>query len=258
MEAPSRPSFDYEQIPLGYYDEVSRSGHPIRQCWHRQKFARVAAALPPGPGLSLLDIGCFAGTFLGSLPPERFSRQLGVDILPRQIEWATAHYGAPFREFRAIADLSSLSSLGETFDCVTLVEVIEHLDSDQIRELLAGVRQVLRPGGTFVLTTPNYASAWPLIERILNRVSDVVYEEQHLSKFSFPRFERQLLAIDPGSSDWLELEWKTTSHFLSPFFGIFSVPFAMRISEFRDPGRWPFPLGNLILARFRRRSAESA
>ncbi|QDV37854.1 bifunctional 3-demethylubiquinone-9 3-methyltransferase/ 2-octaprenyl-6-hydroxy phenol methylase [Tautonia plasticadhaerens] len=246
------PAFDYDQIPLGYYDEVMRTGHPVRRCWHRQKFQRALAALPPGPGLSVLDIGCFAGTFLGMLPGDRFPRQLGVDIIPKQIEWAASHYAAPYREFRAIPGLSALADLGETFDCVTLIEVLEHLSAEEIRALLGHVGRLLKPGGRFLMTTPNYASAWPLLERILNRASDVKYEEQHLSKFTYPGFERQLRAISPGFERDLELELKTTSHLLSPFVGAISEPLAMWLSRCRDPGQWRFPFGSLILARFRK------
>src|SRR5690606_10760436 len=135
-----------------------------RRCWHRQKFQRVLAAMPTGAGRSVLDIGCFAGTFLGMLPPERFPRQLGVDIIPKQIEWATARYGAPHREFRVIPSLAALATLDESFDCVTLIEVLEHLSAPEIRELLGQVARLLKPGGRFLLTTPNYASAWPLLE----------------------------------------------------------------------------------------------
>jgi SAM-dependent methyltransferase len=201
----------------------------------------------------VLDIGCFAGTFLGMLPPDRFPRQLGVDIIPKQIDWATAHYGAPHREFRVIPSLATLAELDETFDCVTLIEVLEHLSAEEIRVLLGHIGRLLKPGGQFLMTTPNYASAWPLLELILNRASDVKYEEQHLSKFSYRGFERQLRAIAPNFNRQLELELKTTSHLLSPFVGAISEPMAMWLSRCRDPGHWRFPFGNLILARFRRR-----
>jgi cyclopropane fatty-acyl-phospholipid synthase-like methyltransferase len=249
---PPAPAFDYDQIPLGYYDEILRGGHPIRRCWHRQKFERVIAALPQRPGQAILDIGCFAGTFLGMLPPERFPRQLGVDIIPKQIAWATEHYGTPYREFRVIQDLPALASLDERFDAITLIEVLEHLDASQIREVLHQVARLLRPGGRFLMTTPNYASTWPILERILDRASDVKYEEQHLTKFTFPGFSRQLRAIDPDIDRLLTLELKTTSHFLSPFVGGLSERFATWLSRHRDPARWRFPFGNLILARFRR------
>lgn len=251
-ESPPR-RFDYGGIPTGYYDEVMRTGHPVRRCWHRQKFERVIAALPGGEGRSILDIGCFAGTFLSLLPPEQFARQLGVDILPAQIRWAAEHHGTPFREFRAISSLEDLVLLGESFDCITLIEVIEHLDAGEIRRLLGHVAELLTPGGQFVITTPNYASAWPLVELALNRLSDVKYEEQHLSRFRFRSFDRRLRALAPEFDAAMELELKTTSHFLSPFLAVVSERLAMRASRVRDPERWHLPFGNLILARYRKR-----
>jgi 2-polyprenyl-3-methyl-5-hydroxy-6-metoxy-1,4-benzoquinol methylase len=250
---PKAKAYDYDGIPCGYYDEVMRRGHPVRRCWHRQKFERVIAALPPGEGLSILDIGCAAGTFLSMVPRARFARQLGVDIIAKQVEWATGRYGTKWRQFRRIDGLEQLATLGERFDCITLIEVIEHLDAAQIRELLARVADLLRPGGSFLLTTPNYASAWPILERVLNRVSDVTYDEQHLTRFTYAGFERHLRRIAPGFDRRMALDLKTTSHFMSPFLGLFSERLAMGAARLRNPGRWRFPFGNLILARFRSR-----
>ena len=44
QRAPSR--FDYSQIPLGYYDDITRRGNPIRRLWHLSKFERVIDCLP--------------------------------------------------------------------------------------------------------------------------------------------------------------------------------------------------------------------
>jgi SAM-dependent methyltransferase len=232
-----------------------RAGHPIRRCWHRQKFERVIAALPERTGLSLLDVGCAAGTFLGLIPRERFARQLGVDIVAKQVDWANVHYGRPWREFKTVQSLDELIDAGESFDCVTLIEVIEHLDESLIRAVLGQVARLLRPGGCLVLTTPNYASTWPILERMLNRVSDVTYDEQHLTRFRYPTFERRLGSIAPGLSAALALDMKATSHFLSPFLAGVSERIAMRVSRLRQPERWSFPFGNLILARLRRTTA---
>ena len=40
-----------------------------------------------------------------------------------------------------------------SFDCVVAVEVLEHVERD--REFIRHVRRVLRPGGVFLMTTPN-------------------------------------------------------------------------------------------------------
>jgi 2-polyprenyl-3-methyl-5-hydroxy-6-metoxy-1,4-benzoquinol methylase len=192
------PHFNYDQIPKGYYDRVLREGNPVRRLWHVSKFERVLDYLPDRPDQSILDIGCFAGTFLSLVPEHRFTRQLGVDILPEQIAYANAHYATPFREFRHMRRIAELdTAVKETFDCITLVEVIEHLNPDEIRALFDQVVDRLEPGGKLVLTTPNYASAWPLIEMVLNKVSEVSYEEQQITKFTYFDMEQKLAAIYP-------------------------------------------------------------
>jgi len=75
---------ELSEIPIGHYHRVMESGNPIRRAWHLLKFRRVLDAFPPGPGLSLLDVGCFAGSLLSLSDETRFTRQLGVDILPER------------------------------------------------------------------------------------------------------------------------------------------------------------------------------
>ena len=101
-----RAQFDYQGIPVGYYDSVARQGNPIRRCWQMEKFERILDCLPQARGLSLLDVGTFAGTFLSLLPPERFVRQVGVDILEDQIAYASKNYGTYFREFRYVRNIT--------------------------------------------------------------------------------------------------------------------------------------------------------
>ncbi|HSI06105.1 MAG: class I SAM-dependent methyltransferase [Myxococcota bacterium] len=247
--------FDYSGIPVGFYDQVARGqGSAIRKAWHLQKFQRIVDCLPRGPGLSILDVGCFAGTFLSLLDLERFTRQLGVDILPEQVAYANEHYGNAQREFRAIGDVSDIHNLGETFDCVTCIEVIEHLTPEIIKRLIDNVAQVLRPGGAFVLSTPNYASTWPLVELLLNRFSDVSYEEQHITKLNAFNLEKKLAGIAPSLRTCFHLEMKTTTHLLTPFLAPLGFDAIMRLSGAVPHKSWRVPFGNLCLAVFVRNS----
>ncbi len=253
MARRDRPRFDYGTIPEGHYDRVLRHGSPIRRLWHLSKFERVLDYLPKQGGQSLLDIGCFAGSFLSLADPERFTRQLGIDILPAQVAYANAQYGTPARRFQAVQSIADLRQVEERFDCVTLIEVIEHLQPDEIRVLLDNVARLLNPGGKLVLTTPNYASSWPILEQILNRVGDVSYEEQHVTRFTFFNLERKLAGIYPSLRDGFELELKTTTHFITPFLAGLSFDLAHRLSRAVPHHRWRLPFGNLILAAFVRR-----
>ncbi|HZZ84839.1 MAG TPA: class I SAM-dependent methyltransferase [Anaeromyxobacteraceae bacterium] len=251
--APEASRFDYGSIPLGHYDRVLREGSGIRRLWHLSKFERVLDYLPRGAGQSLLDIGCFAGSFLSMVPPERFSRQLGVDILPAQIDYANAHHGSQARRFQHVRSIADLGEVDARFDCVTVIEVIEHLTPDEIRALLGHAARLLAPGGRLVLTTPNYASTWPILERILNRVGDVNYQEQHITRFTFFDLERKLAAIHPALRSEFALELRTTTHLLTPFLAGISFDLAHRISRLVPHRRWKLPFGNLILAGFVRR-----
>ena len=209
--------FDYSAIPEGFYQQVIETGNPIRRAWHMQKFAQVIECVPTGRELAILDIGCFSGTFLSLLSEEQFGRQMGVDILEKQTQYATRRFGTPYRSFRHIRRISDLAGIDATFDCVTLIEVIEHLKKEEIGELLRHVSCKVKKGGHFVMSTPNYFSIWPLLEIAVNRLSEVSYEEQHITKFNYFNCLSKLRGIYPALMDEFDLVLRTTTHFFAPF-----------------------------------------
>ena len=251
--------FDYSGFPAGYYNEVIQQGSPVRRAWHLQKFKRVIDCLPAGEDLAILDIGCFAGTFLSMVDPRRFTRQLGVDVLPTQIEYANQQFGTANRSFRHIESLAALHDFTERFHVITLIEVIEHLDPADVASVLAAAAKLLHPGGTLVLTTPNYTSSWPVLELIINRVSEVSYEEQHITKFNYFNVQRKLERLAPGFFQDFSIRFKTTTHLISPFLAQLSPELAARSSEFLRHETWRFfPFGNLILMALIRIDQPSA
>jgi 2-polyprenyl-3-methyl-5-hydroxy-6-metoxy-1,4-benzoquinol methylase len=237
----------YDAIPVGFYDAVLRGGNPVRRLWHLAKFERVLDCLPRRDGGSILDIGCFAGSFLSLVPEDRFARQLGVDILRSQVEYARARYGTGFRDFRHLPDLRALETIHETFDCITGIELIEHLTPAELRSLMQQAAQKLVPGGRLVITTPNYASTWPLLEAMVNRFSEVTYAEQHITRFNYFQIERQLARLYPDFKRQFKVELKTTTHLLAPFLAGLSFRGARFLSRLISHRRWRQPFGNLVL-----------
>ncbi len=249
---PARPAFDYGAIPEGYYDAIAREGNPVRRLWHLSKFERVIDALPHAPGQSLLDIGCFAGTFLSMLDPRVFSQQVGVDILPAQIAYANRVHGRNYRRFQHIDSLNALDQVEGSFSCVTLIEVIEHLEPAEIAVVLSQAARLLTPGGRLVITTPNYSSAWPAIELLINLFSDLSYREQHITKFSYRKMESKLESTYPEFAKLFAPERKTTTHLVSPFLAALSFRGARALSRAVPPRFWRVPVGSLILTVFQR------
>jgi len=242
--------FNYESIPEGFYQDVIETGNPVRRAWHLQKFERVIQSLPSGSGMSILDIGCFAGTFLSRVPESWFSRQVGVDILPNQINYANRRFGSAFREFRAIESVSALGQVEGEFDVVTLIEVIEHLNEAEVAEVMRQAAAKVKPGGHLVLSTPNYTSSWPVVEVLVNFLSEVSYEEQHITKFNYFNCVKKLTRIAPELEKSFRLDFRTTTHFIAPFMAAVSLDAAMWFSRAVPHHRWGNPFGNLILMSF--------
>jgi SAM-dependent methyltransferase len=107
----------------------------------------------PAGARSLLDVGCNAGDLLVNLRhayPEM--RLVGVDVNAAQIEAARARLLDI--EFH-LATGTALPFPDEEFDCVTCIEVLEHIAPEQREAALREIYRVLRPGGRLVLRVPH-------------------------------------------------------------------------------------------------------
>lgn len=218
-------TYDYDGIVPGYYDEVFRRGSGIQSKWHHLKFRHVYASFPDDVR-DHLDVGCGPGTFIGTLPNEM--RCVGTDLAKAQIDYANREYGTTSHSFVCVRD-DTLPFEVAQFDVVTSIELIEHLQPIAIDRLLKEVRRVLRPGGRLLLTTPNYAGFWPLLEKVVNARAPVSYENQHVTFFT-PEKLRELL-IDQGFAD----VHVSTFQGAAPFAAAVSWKLADRVQILENP-----------------------
>jgi SAM-dependent methyltransferase len=134
--------------------------------WLSGKYRIIAdvvdrAFRPQGPSPRVLDLGCGPGNLLDVLPACTGSGAggargavFGSDYSEEALRF-TAGRGYP-RLFRA--DFQRLPVASASFDLVTCIDVLEHLEDD--RRAIAEVARILRPSGLLVASVPAFMSLW--------------------------------------------------------------------------------------------------
>ncbi len=100
----------------------------------------------------ILDVGCGTGTMLTYLAA--FGRTEGVDIDEEAIGYCRERGLQNVR----LGEAANLPFADGTFDLVTALDVIEHLEDDVAA--LREVGRVLRPGGYLLVTVPAHMFLW--------------------------------------------------------------------------------------------------
>ncbi len=107
--------------------------------------------LLPNKGRILLDIGAGAGRNVARY--RGFDRVVLLDYSRTQLEQAQQRLGVSDRYFYVAADAYRLPFVDGLFDGATMIRVLHHI-TDVPRALLQ-VKNVMRPGGTFILEFAN-------------------------------------------------------------------------------------------------------
>lgn len=217
-------SFDYDSVAGDYQYRALHSGHPMQRFWHGGKLTMIDQLIRPHlkADSRLLEIGCGAGNLLlqaavrGSYPVALDLAMQALTFVRSRLREAQSGSEAP-RDFMCIQSVGELLPLASgSFECILLSEVIEHLEVPQIS--IKEAARVLCPGGRLLVTTPNYRSLWPLMERAVDmlNMAPKMAGEQHISRFHPASLKR--LLTEAG----LNIEYFGTIYNLSPFLSLFS------------------------------------
>lgn len=109
--------------------------------------------LPPVRTVKVLDIGCGHGAMLYFLSQAGYTSAYGIDISFEQIAKAR-DLGITNVDCCLASDYLQRSSDGE-LDVVLLFDILEHLESQELFNMLDDLYRVLRPGGTCLIHVPN-------------------------------------------------------------------------------------------------------
>ena len=138
-----------------YYTDFKRGekrekfGSLHLRLWYNEKylpiFRRVSRDAP------ILELGCGAGLMLNYLRHAGFINMRGIDISADQVAEAVSR---GFQVLQADA-LEYLPQHEDQFDVIVAMDVIEHFKKEELLELLRAVLGALKPGGLFIIQTPN-------------------------------------------------------------------------------------------------------
>lgn len=153
----------------------------ILQRWRIRMAARHLA-----PGAHVLDIGCCDGA-LFSVLRHRVASGVGIDSDSVPADYADFR----FIRGRAPEDLP----VGETFDAVTMLAVLEHIPPDLQRNLVEDCRGLLRTNGQVICTVPS-----PKVDRLIHlgkhlNILDGMQEHEH---YGFDPSHTVSLFVDRG------------------------------------------------------------
>jgi ubiquinone/menaquinone biosynthesis C-methylase UbiE len=102
----------------------------------------------------LLDLGCNRGAYLSHYHQ---GSSVGIDIAFSVLKIAKARTG---KSFYIQGDVQNLNFIREnSFDCLLCSEVIEHVLHPEA--VFSEAFRILKPGGLFLLTTPNHSGQKP-------------------------------------------------------------------------------------------------
>ena len=165
------------------YGEYHRTSRTSDFVFGGDERARVFRELVGGPGRRVLDLGCRFGALTRAYAEG--NEVVGVDVdrealaeaakLGIETRWADVEEPLPFDD--------------ASFDVAVAGELVEHLREPE--RLVAEIRRVLRPGGRFVGSVPNFFRLRNRLAMLAGRPLD--HDPTHLRIFA-PRDLRTLLA----------------------------------------------------------------
>jgi SAM-dependent methyltransferase len=179
----------------------------------------ISIAKPAGPHPRMLDVGCRTSPYTIGVPAH-----FVLTDLPKTTELQEALYlgltGAMIQRQKArrsnvhaivYDDMTCSSLANETFECVVSVEVLEHVERDDL--FVAEVHRVLKRGGVFVMTTPNgdfVREVAPDHKRHYQRRQLLDLLKTHFERVSVDYAIRGGKTFEWGHDSWsLRKPWKT-------------------------------------------------
>lgn len=132
--------------------------------------------LPANRDAQIVDVACGTGYAVHALQTAGYTRVRGIDLSPEQVEIARGR-GLPVEH----GDLFPyLEARPQSLDAVIALDILEHLDRDELLRFFDLCRESLRPGGRLIAKTANANSLLGPRFRYLDFTHEIIFTERSL------------------------------------------------------------------------------
>jgi 2-polyprenyl-3-methyl-5-hydroxy-6-metoxy-1,4-benzoquinol methylase len=141
----------YEQYYSAFKKGEARErfGFLHLKLWYNEKYLPLLKNRKQD--VPILDLGCGQGFMLKYLRSVGFTNLTGIDISEEQVEIAQEH---GFNALHTDA-FTFLKEHINQYEVIVAIDIIEHFNKEELLELLTLIHQSLKPGGLFIIQTPN-------------------------------------------------------------------------------------------------------
>ncbi len=171
---------DKIQIEGAYQYNAYYNGKKAQRFWHYAKLDEAIKSLEIKDGDRVLEVGCGSGLLSFFIAKNPKVTVTAIDANQSALDFATNQFKLPNLTYSK-GLLDELNFKESSFDKIVFLEVIEHITEKQGEEIFKSFYKLLKPNGKLVISTPNKASLWPLIEWSLDffKLVPNLADEQH-------------------------------------------------------------------------------
>jgi 2-polyprenyl-3-methyl-5-hydroxy-6-metoxy-1,4-benzoquinol methylase len=142
----------FERInPAGFSDGTYRAS--CNYFWEE-----LEPLLPEDRDSRILEVGTGFGHFLRYLADEGYQRVTGIDISEELMKGVRARLAHRVEKLEVADALDHLPATTGSYDCIVMLDMIEHVSKSCAQDLLVASHRALKPGGQLILRTPNMAN----------------------------------------------------------------------------------------------------
>lgn len=107
---------------------------------------------PKNKNTTILDLGCGHGSFIYFIKHAGYKNVTGIDISREEVDMA---HQLGITEVKQANIVEYLSTTENKYEVILLMDVLEHIESNEVLDFLEKINHVLVPNGILIIHVPN-------------------------------------------------------------------------------------------------------